>query len=122
VFESQRARLLRGRAHLCQIGSDVGRKGMKDDEIIPLLRTLRRPTFITRDRDFFDKTLCTDRMCLVYLETPPLEVAEFARRVLRHVRFKARRATTPRRMRNNSRSPPIKGARSPLRSLFSSRR
>ena len=60
-----------------------------DDEIIPLLRTLRRPTFISRDRDFFDKTLCSDRMCLVYFDVRPLEVADYARRFLRHARFKA---------------------------------
>jgi hypothetical protein len=29
------------------IGYDIGRKGMKDDEIIPLLLTLTRPTFFT---------------------------------------------------------------------------
>jgi hypothetical protein len=89
VFESQRYELLRRRLHLCQIGRDIGRKGMKDDEIIPLLRTLRRPTFISRDRDFFDKTLCSDRMCLVYANVRPLEVAAYARRLLRHPHFKA---------------------------------
>ncbi len=89
VFESQRTQLLRRRMHLCQIGRDLGRKGMKDDEIITLLRTLRRPTFITRDRDFFDRTLCSDKMCLVYFDIRPLEVAGYARRFLRHPRFKA---------------------------------
>ena len=88
VFESQRAQLRAWRIHLCQIGRDAGRKGMHDDEIIPLLRTMRRPTFVTRDRDFFDKSLCNDRFCLVYLDIRPLEVAEFVRRLLRHPQFK----------------------------------
>jgi hypothetical protein len=52
VFESQRARLRAWRIHLCQIGREVGRKGVHDDEIIPLLRKIRHPTFATRDRDF----------------------------------------------------------------------
>jgi hypothetical protein len=33
-----------------QIGLDVGRKGLKEDEIVVLLRRLRQPTFFTRDR------------------------------------------------------------------------
>ena len=89
VFESQHAQLRRRRFHLCQIGRDIGRKGMKDDEIIPLLRSVRRPTFVSRDSDFFEKTLCNDRMCLVYLDVRPLEVAEYTRRLLRHPQFKA---------------------------------
>jgi len=89
VFESQRAQLRWQRIRLCQIGRDVGRKGMKDDEIIPLLQSLRRPTFVSRDRDFFEKTLRNDRICLVYLDVWPLEVAEYTRRLLRHEHFKA---------------------------------
>ena len=88
VFESQYAELRRRRIHLCQIGRDIGRKGMKDDEIIPLLRALRHTTFVSRDLDFFDKTLCHDRMCLVYLDVRPLEVAKYTRRLLRHPQFK----------------------------------
>jgi hypothetical protein len=72
VFASQRGRLKSWRVHLCQIGNDVGRKGMLDDEIIPLLRTLRRPTFISRDRDFFDKSLCHGRFCLIHFRVRPL--------------------------------------------------
>jgi hypothetical protein len=88
VFESQSAELRRRRVHLCQIGCDIGRKGMKDDEIIPLLRSLRRPTFVSRDRDFFRKSLCSDKFCWVYLDIWPLEVAKYARRLLRHPQFK----------------------------------
>ena len=64
VFESQRLRLRLWRMHLCQIGHDFGRKGMQDDEIVTLLRTLRHPSFFTRDRDFFNKMLCSDHYCL----------------------------------------------------------
>jgi hypothetical protein len=43
ILESQRKPLRSWRFHLCQIGVDIGRKGMYDDEIITLLRRQRRP-------------------------------------------------------------------------------
>jgi hypothetical protein len=88
VFESQRALLRRWRIHLSQIGRDVGRKGMQDDQIIPLLRKLHRPSLVTRDRDFFNRSLCSDGYCLLYLDVQPLEVAVYVRRLLRQPEFK----------------------------------
>ena len=88
VFEGQRAQLRKWRMSVCQIGYDVGRKGMTDDEIIPLLRRLRRPTFFTRDADFFAKNLCSDRLCLAYLDVKPLHVADYIRRFLRQSDFR----------------------------------
>jgi len=40
-----------------QIGLDISRKGLKDEEIIPLLRQLHDPTFFTRDVGFYDRKL-----------------------------------------------------------------
>lgn len=88
VFESQRIQLVRWRIHHCQIGRDVARKGMLDDEIIPLLRRLRRPTFVTRDNYFFHKHLCNDRYCLAFCDVRPLEAADYVRRFVRHAEFK----------------------------------
>lgn len=88
VFEHQRAQLRRRGVHLCQIGRDVGRKGMKDPEILPLLRTLRRPTFVSWDRDFSDRSYGHERYCLVYMDVRPLEIATYVRRLLRHRDFK----------------------------------
>jgi hypothetical protein len=48
-----------------QIGYDVGRKGLKDEQIIPLLHTLDRPTFFTLDTDFYNRRLCHEGYCLV---------------------------------------------------------
>ena len=77
--------LLRGwRIRARQIGSDVGRAGMGDDEIIPLLHALDHPTFFTRDRDFLQPWLCHPSYCLVYLDVGQFEAASFVRRVLRH--------------------------------------
>ena len=68
------------------IGYDVGRKGMKDDEIIPLL-TFRQPTFFTLDWDYSERGLCHARYCLVYLDVSRDETAIFIRRLLRHQEF-----------------------------------
>jgi hypothetical protein len=63
---------------------NVGRAGMQDDEIIPLLLEQRRPTFFTRDEDFHDRQLCHAKYCIVYLAVDKYEVATFVRRFLRH--------------------------------------
>lgn len=84
---SQRQRLENWRIRTRQIGLNVGRGGMQDDEIISSLRQLRRSTFFTRDDDFFDRQLCHARYCLVYLAVEMEEVAPFMRRVLNHPRF-----------------------------------
>jgi hypothetical protein len=47
ILESQRL-LLRSRGiSVRQIGLDLGRKGMADEEILPFLLTLSHPTFFT---------------------------------------------------------------------------
>ena len=57
---------------------------MKDEEIISLLHKLRRPTFFTRDDDFYHLELCHAKYCVVYLAIRKDEVAVFVRRILRH--------------------------------------
>jgi hypothetical protein len=90
VPESQRALLKRRRVALRQIGRDLGREGMKDDEIIPLLHELDRPTFFTLDSDFFDRRLCHARYCLVHLDIEEVAVAEYVHRLLRHRKLNTR--------------------------------
>jgi hypothetical protein len=84
ILASQRALLRRRRVPVRQIGIELGRKGTTDEEILSLLRELRRPTFSTRDGDFSNRHLCHERYCLVWLHVGPLEVAEYALRLLRH--------------------------------------
>ncbi|MBM4466123.1 MAG: hypothetical protein FJ014_11320 [Chloroflexi bacterium] len=84
VREDQRGLLQRWGIPVHQLGVDVGRKGMKDEEIIPFLHTLRDTTFFTRDMGFYDRKLCHARYCLVCLAVGKEEVAVFVRRVLRH--------------------------------------
>ena len=85
--ESQR-QLLRGwRIPIRQIGYEVGRSGMQDEEIIPFLLQRRRVTFFTLDQGFYKQHLCHARYCLVYLDVEQYEAAAFVRRVLRHRQF-----------------------------------
>jgi len=86
---SQRQMLRARKIRFRRLGVEVGHLGMKDrNEIIPLLHTMRRPTFFTRDHDFYHSNLCHSGYCLVYLDVYSREVAEFIRRFLRHKAFR----------------------------------
>lgn len=87
IPRNQRELLSGWRIPVRQIGYDIGRKGIQDDEIIPLLHQQRRSTFFTRDADFLDRKLCHSRYCLVYMDVNRYEVALFARQFLRHRQF-----------------------------------
>jgi hypothetical protein len=87
IPKNQRQLLESWRIRVRQVGFNVGRLGMQDDEIIPVLRQLRRPTFFTRDEDFYERQLCHARYSLVYLAVDKYEVAVFVRRFLRQPDF-----------------------------------
>jgi hypothetical protein len=72
------------RIRVRQIGHEVGNQGMQDSDIIALLHNLKRSTFFTRDRDFFNPDLCHSNYCLVNLGINKKEAAQYIRRVLRH--------------------------------------
>lgn len=84
VIDSQRSQLRSWHIAVRQIGYEIGWKGMKDREIIPLLHQINHPTFFTRDSDFYHLRLCHANYCLVYLDVRKQEVALFVRRLLRH--------------------------------------
>jgi hypothetical protein len=87
VVECERLRARK--LHFRQIGKGVGRLGMKDrDDIIPLLHTLRRPTFFTRDHGFYQPSLLHPAYCVVYLDVAFDEIADFIRRFLRYSAFR----------------------------------
>lgn len=90
IIDNQRRQLKSWRVSVRQIGYEVGRKGMKDREIIPFLHQLSQPTFFTRDDGFYERKLCHTGYCLVYLDVRKEEVATFVRRVLRHRAFKTK--------------------------------
>ncbi|MGH9839332.1 MAG: hypothetical protein ACREEM_11175 [Blastocatellia bacterium] len=85
----RRQQLLRWKIHVRQIGIELGYAGMKDrNEIIPLLHTLRRPTLLTRDDDFYHPQLRHPGYCLAYFDVTLAEAARYIRRFLRHPAFR----------------------------------
>ena len=87
ISKSQRQLLESWRISIKQIGINTGRSGMKDMEIITFLQKLRRPTFFTKDDDFFKPQLCHARYGLVYLDVEKSEAAVFIRRLFKHTEF-----------------------------------
>lgn len=87
VLDGQRLLLEASRMAVRQIGVDIGRKGLKDEGIIVLLRQQRNATFFTRDAGFYRPILRHRSYCLVVASVGQYEVATFIRRFLRHPDF-----------------------------------
>jgi hypothetical protein len=87
ILEGQRLLLESSRIPVRQIGVDIGRKGLKDDEVVVILLQQRRVTFFTRDAGFYLPGLRHGNYCLVVLSVAQNEVAAFVRRFLRHSEF-----------------------------------
>ena len=51
-----------------QIGFELKRKGLSDEEVIRLLRRLKRRTLVTLDKGFYAPKLCDRNYCLVYFD------------------------------------------------------
>ena len=71
------------------ISRDLGYQGIHDDDILPLLLSLKKPTLLTRDEDFFGRNFAHPRYCLVWFDVAVEETAFFIRRFLRHPDFRA---------------------------------
>jgi len=87
IPEDQRQLLRSWRVPARQIGFGVGRPGMQDEEILPLLHRLERSTFFTRDLGFYSPHLRHARYGLVCLAVSQYEAASFIRRFLHHPEF-----------------------------------
>jgi hypothetical protein len=84
VPDDQRAILGAKRIRVRQIGLDLGRSAMKDEDLIRLLHQLDRPSFFTLDVDFYDRRWRNEGFCLVYLDIDEDAAAEYIIRLLRH--------------------------------------
>lgn len=80
----QRQLLRSWRISVHQVGYDMGRASMQDEEILPLLHQLRRPTLFTLDFDFYKPNLCHAKYCLIFLSVHRDDAAVFIRKLLRH--------------------------------------
>jgi hypothetical protein len=87
ILDCQRLLLIAWRLPARQIGVDLGRKGMKDEEIVVLLRGIRNATFFTRDAGFYAPNLRHSSYCIVVAGVGQNEAAAFIRRFLRHPDF-----------------------------------
>ena len=83
IPKPQRELLERWRINIKQVGVNIGRKGLLDEEIIRLLQRQKHPTFVTRDRDFYKREIRHLKYCLVHLAVEKSEAALFLRRLLR---------------------------------------
>jgi len=89
VLYKQHQKLLNWQVPTRQIGYDFGRKGMTDEDIIPLLIQQHYPTFFTLDFDFYKRLLGHTRYCLVCMDIEQDETAHYIRLLLRHKEFNA---------------------------------
>ena len=83
----QRDTLIASRIRVKQIGFELGRAGMKDDELVPFLIQLPRPSFFTMDRGWYMRSLLHARYFVAVLEVPDNEAAGVMRRILKHPDF-----------------------------------
>jgi hypothetical protein len=61
---------------------------MQDENVVPFLLHLKRPTLLTRDADFFERRLVHARYGIAWFEVDSGETAFFIRRFLSHPFFK----------------------------------
>ena len=93
-FPDDQRRLLESKGIRVQkIGRGIGRRGIDDTDIIPLLHQMRKTTFFSLDEDFYHRRWCHRAYCLVYLDIAETKAAKYVRRVLRHrdLKTKAKR-------------------------------
>src|SRR5947208_1806861 len=85
--ESQCQQLRKWRIRFRVIGVEIASWGTKDENLIPVLRRLARPTFFSLDRHFYRAVWSHASYCLTWLDVPDHRAAEFIRRFLRHPEF-----------------------------------
>ena len=84
---AQQLWLRKWRIHFRLIGADVAGWGTRDENLLPALHRLRRPTFISLDRHFYRAGWAHSDYALVWLDVADDQAAEFIRRFLRHPAF-----------------------------------
>ena len=89
VSEIEVWRLREWRIAVRQVGPDLAGASISDENILPILHRLKRPTFFTRDQDFWNSRLVHANYCLVFLDIREHEglIADAIRRFLRHTAF-----------------------------------
>lgn len=70
-----------------QIGFELGRKSLPDDNIRAFLRRLKRRTFITIDRGFYKRQYCDKHYCIIFFDLSLVREAELPELLRRLFRF-----------------------------------
>jgi predicted nuclease of predicted toxin-antitoxin system len=70
------------------ISHDLGYQGITDENIVPLLLRLKKPTLLTRDEDFWDRHLAHPRYAIVWIDVEVEETAFWIKRLLVHPLFR----------------------------------
>jgi len=83
----QRLLLRKWRIRFRVVGVDVASWGTDDENLIPVLHQLQRPTFFSLDQDFYRPAWAHSNYGLVWLDVADDRAAEFIRRFLKHPRF-----------------------------------
>ncbi|MBI4657614.1 MAG: hypothetical protein HY735_01985 [Verrucomicrobia bacterium] len=87
VSELEVLRLRNAGIRVRLIGDEVASIGTFDENLLPVLRRLKRPVFFTQDEDFFQFRWLHADYALVWLDCRPSEVADYARQFLCHPDF-----------------------------------
>lgn len=86
----QRSLLRKWRIRFRSVGGELGKAGMQDEDLIPMLHRMAHPTFVSLDGDFHRLELVHRRYCLVWLNVRSRDAADFLRKFLRHPLFNTR--------------------------------
>ena len=73
---------------LRSVSRDLGYQGITDEDIVPLLLRLKKPTPLTRDEDFWDRQLAHARYAIIWLDVEVEETAFWIKRFLGHPLFR----------------------------------
>ena len=73
--------------HIRVVGVEISAVGTLDENLIPLLHRLPRPTFCRLDHDFYRRDWAHASYGLVWLNVADDRAAQFIRRFLRHPTF-----------------------------------
>lgn len=83
----QQQLLRKWRVRFRVVGMEVAASGTKDENLIPVLHRLSRPTFFSLDRNFYRPDWVHHGYCLVWLDVRGKLAAEFIRKFLRPPAF-----------------------------------
>lgn len=86
----QRLLLRKWRVHFRVIGVDIAYAGTTDENLIPVLHHLSKPTFFTLDRNFYRLDWAHSNYGLTWLDVRRRVAAEFIWRFLKHPVFDTR--------------------------------